>query len=254
MSVRVAKLESLLSRVQERASQPRPVALAVAPVVEEVELDEPDDLGAPVAEAQDLELDEPELSLPEPSAPEPSSPEAAAPESMALDDIGEMEEIEEVDLDEEPVSGGMDAAMSAPASAPPIAPVSAADVGTPPVAQEVPTMEQLGETISLEEGKAQDFELDEPVLEEPEPAAEASGHLEMEIPGSVPPVAGESLQVPESAREDLERVRLGEATPVEARVSTRPVVSTNVVDFVSSAKEFQPESFAALLDASLGLK
>jgi hypothetical protein len=104
-------------------------------------------------------------------------------------------------------------------------------------------MEQLGETIPLEEGGPQDFELDEPTLDEPtlaepSPSEAPPGQMEAELPTSTPP-AQEDLVVPENAREELERVRLGDSTPLQARVSSRPVLSTNVVDLVSSARELE---------------
>ena len=111
-------------------------------------------------------------------------------------------------------------------------------------------MSQLGETISLEEGSRQNFELDEPSLEEPESPAPSS-RMEASIPQAKP---AEELKVPDNAREELERMRLGESGPVEARDSTGPVLSTNVVDLVSSSREFEPKSFLELIDSSLSLK
>lgn len=223
MSIRIAKLEALLTRVQARAQQPRAVIAAAALASE------------PLAE-----LDEPG-------------------EDIEIDDLDDMQEIEDVDLDEPgvpesgPVSATtMDDAIDAAAHQPPLTPPpeSGEEVASPHIpAHTGPTMEQLGETISLEEGQQRDFELDEPTLEVPEPAAPPS-QMEADIP-SAPPA---QLQVPETAREDLERVRLGDSTPLEARVVSRPMISTNVVDLVTSSRDFRPRSFQELVDASLGLK
>ena len=45
-------------------------------------------------------------------------------------------------------------------------------------------------------------------------------------------------------------MRLGE---VQAQVVARPVISTNVVEFVNAGGERRAESFLALIDSSLSL-
>jgi hypothetical protein len=145
----------------------------------------------------------------------------------------------------------MDAAEHQPPMTPP--PESGEGITSPQIPpQGGPTMEQLGQTISLEEGSRQDFELDEPILEEPR-EEEAQSHMEAHLPASVPSHS-DQLRVPENAREELDRHRLGDSTPVDARVSTRPVLSTNVVEFVTATRTFEPKSFVDLVDASLSLK
>jgi hypothetical protein len=233
--MRVAKLEGLLARVQARAKEPRPIAMALA--------------GEPVAELDEPQLDEPDID----------DIGESGHDIDDIDDLEDMQEIEDVDLDEPgapesgPVSARtMDDAIDEAAHQPPLTPPpeSGEEVASPHIpAHPGPTMEQLGETISLEEGQARDFELDEPTLEVPEPETPPS-QMEADIP-SAPPA---QLQVPETAREDLERVRLGDSTPIEARVMSRPMISTNVVDLVSSSRDFRPKSFLDLVDASLGLK
>jgi hypothetical protein len=315
MSARIAKLEGLLSRLQSRASTPRPLGalatansaagapasvapaqVAPAPVVEldeptlesqsfdapeldAPELDAPEldtpELDAPELDAPDLDapdldeleppsLDEPALDSPELEDEDPNSAsiEMGAPESMdmdALDELDDLDEIDEVDIDEGlpesgPVSANIDDAMAAAEHQPPLTPPPESGEGltTPHIPPRGgPTMEQLGQTISLDEGRNQHFDLDEPSRDErPDPA---SSQFEMEIPGSIRPQAQE-LAAPPEAREELERHRLGDITPIEARVSTRPVLSTNVVDLVSASKSFEPKSFLELLDASLELK
>ena len=222
MSTRVAKLQSLLARVQARASEARPVAIALASAPA-------DELDQPVEEIRDID---------------------------GLDDV---QEIDSVDLDEPgvpesgPVSATtMDDAMDAAAHQPPLTPPpeSGEEIASPHIpAHAGPTMEQLGQTISLDEGQQRDFELDEPTLEIPQPEPPPS-QMEAELPST----PSEQMQVPETAREDLERVRLGDSTPIEARVVSRPVISTNVVDLVSSSRAFRPQSFLELVDASLKLK
>jgi hypothetical protein len=130
-------------------------------------------------------------------------------------------------------------------------------------------MEQLGSTISLEEGNPQDFELDAPDYDDDDDddreertsqfnksdiaalAAQSSNAdtLEAEFPA-----IDVQLRSPEAARQDLERLALGELTPIEARVSRRPALSTNAVDLITASRTFSPKSFAELLDASLSLK
>lgn len=112
----------------------------------------------------------------------------------------------------------------------------------------VPTTEQLGQTVSLEEGAPADFELDEPLHEPPAVGGEES-QLEAELPSGG---AGyrEDLASPPGAREELERVRLGE---VRAEVIARPIISTNVVEFIQAQSGQRPQSFAALLDEALSL-
>ncbi len=115
-----------------------------------------------------------------------------------------------------------------------------------------PTMEQVGETIALEEGPHQEFDLGEPaqqapLVEEPVPSA-----YEAELP-SHPGVYSDQLSVPDDARAELERVRLGERADVHAEIISRPVISTNVVDFVEADRALHPTTFGDLLDLTLGL-
>ncbi len=237
MSARVAKLEALLARVQERANEPRPTVDMSSAHVE----------GEESAPAETPPTDELE-------------PTSAESDMVEIDEIDEVQEIEDVELDEPgtPESGpirsatpSIDDAMDDAAHQPPLTPPpeSGEEIASPQIPRDDgPTMEQLGETIALEEGNRQEFELDEPSLSEPPPP---SGQAY--VPASVPP-SQEQLTVPENAQEELDRVRLGDSTPLEARVSSRPVLSTNVVDLVSSARKFTPQSFLELLDASLELK
>lgn len=241
MSARVAKLEALLTRIQERATQPR-------------------SLGIFAVSTEELATSSEEISSDEIEG----RTEELAPID-GLDDIDDVQEIDDVELDEKgiPSSGAvaaaeatMDDAIDAAAHQPPVTPPpeSGEELTRPqfPVSTG-PTMEQLGQTIALEEGGSQDFELDEPTLDEPGLSEPPKSQREEALPASSPP-SQDDLTLPENAREELDRVRLGDSTPLEARVSARPVLSTNVVDLVSSAREFAPKSFLELVEASLKLK
>lgn len=241
-------LEQLLTRVQERAAMPRSVARASAAE---------DTLEEPVETAAALALDEPladETGLSEPEMDE-------LDDLDEVDDIEvEVDELDEVEIDEQPESGPisagtMDDAIDAAEHHPPMTPPpeSGEGVTSPHIApRDEPTMEQLGQTISLDEGSRQDFELDEPTLDEPRPE-EAPTHMEAHLPTSVAPRSAD-LQAPENAREELDRHRLGDSTPIQARVSARPVLSTNVVEFATASRSFEPKTFLELVEASLTLK
>lgn len=234
MNARIAKLEALLARVHVRAETPRQLAATTAPSEEEATAaaEVVDETPAPLTEIDDL------------------------------DDVGELEEVE-LDEPDMPISGPisqseptLDDAISAAEYQPPVTPPpeSGEELTRPQIpVNNGPTMEQLGETIALEEGGPQNFELDEPTLDEPRLSEPPVSRVEAETPSSLPP-SQEDLTLPENAREELDRVRLGDRTPLEARVSSRPVLSTNVVELVSSAREFAPKSFLDLLEASLKLK
>jgi hypothetical protein len=122
-------------------------------------------------------------------------------------------------------------------------------------AVEYPTTEQLGQTVSLEEGPSADLELDEPLSETGEDgldlgAPHEGAHLEAELPAAGAGMFDMALPSPPEAREELERVRLGQ---VQADVVARPLISTNVVDFVSAGSQTRPGSFLELLDNSLSV-
>jgi len=227
------KLHALLARVQQNSTLPRvvrtptaaaapasafaPVSAKAVPPVVPLELDEPGLESVPppsaVPSRSELELEEP---------PESGS----APVRSSLDDL---REVDHPPLTPPPESGEEPAPkVSIPR-----------DPG--------PTMAQLGQTITLDEAPRADLELDEPAAP---PSRRGIDQLEM-----VPPIGAysEELPLPENAREELDRVRLGQSAEVGPTVHTRPVLSTNVVDFVSAVRSYQPETFLALLDASLDL-
>ncbi len=245
MSAQIERLEALLARVQARAQEPRPVQASFSP--------------AP--SLPQMELDDPEFDH------APASTTEMTPDSLEndviVDDVEEFDEIDDFEVDEhQPESGPvsaetMEQAMSAAEHQPPLTPPpeSGEGIASPQIPHhDGPTMAQLGETISLDEGSARDFELDAPDFDDSETHdAAAAGELEADLPDSIT-TSDEPLSVPENAREELDRVRLGDSTPIEARVSTRPVLSTNVVELVQSSRSFEPKTFLELLDASLSLK
>ncbi len=279
MNARSAKLETLLARVLTRAAQPRSLALApeptaqqAAPVLEAALVVQPVPVEAPVPTATTKAVNDDHITnaasdaepktLPKSAAKHDERSESAPPlgEVEELDDLEELE-MTELDLDE-PQS--LEIADEPESEIPPLsATLESVDPLTRKAesSRDVPTMSQLGETIHLEEGHSQEFELDEPALDEPyletsdlavsgTDSTAATSDLEASLPLSQP---SDSLAPPQGAREELENLRLGDATPIEAHISTRPVLSTNVVDLISSSRTFEPQSFLELLDASLSL-
>lgn len=124
---------------------------------------------------------------------------------------------------------------------------------TPPqsFAAPLPTMEQVGETVDLDEDdSSSDLELDQPITHGGAAPAPTSTREASILPGS----NIESVRSPAETAEELARYALGETAAVQARVSKRPVLSTNVVELVSSSKDFLPKSFVELLDSTLSLK
>lgn len=240
MSARLDKLQELLSRVQRNAAD-RPAFGAAgsgsAPADDLMELDAPGTVDAPAAQASGNveELDE-------------------------ITDV-DAELVEEVE-EEPPESGSgprpgaspMEQALSEAGEQPPMTPPpESGEEPAPRVpgpAREGPTMEQLGETISLEEGPAQQLEVDEPSLDEPQRVA--SSQMEAELPKGGG-AYDEKLQPPPDAQKELERVRLGETADLKVPTTERPVLSTNVVDVVQAHYSVEPETFVQLLDQSLSL-
>jgi hypothetical protein len=113
-------------------------------------------------------------------------------------------------------------------------------------------MEQLGQTISLDEGGSQDFELDEPDFDddfdEPE---EPTAQIDK---SDIDALKVRSSSSPEADVVGLRKERAGEATPIEAQVSKRPAVDASAVALINASRSFTPKSFLELLDASLSLK
>lgn len=289
---RVKKLEALLERVQRNARAPRSVASTVArngapapvappppsdvldserlagPVSAEQPIARPEPVAPPVAEAPEIV---PVAAVPAPAS-EPVRQASTAEEIDELELVEEEEllELDEADaIDEEApassrrVAASMDEALAeaadqldSPKTVPPESgpePVTGSELDLQPAAaasvREVPTTEQLGQTIALEEGAPADFELDEPLHDPVVAELEEPSHLEAELP-SGGGAYHEDLAPPPGAREELERVRLGE---VQAEVIARPIISTNVVEFIRAHAAPKPRSFVELLDEALSL-
>ncbi len=226
----------------------------------------------------DVVIEEPVLA--EEAAAELSRPASVAPSSpeLSFDDVVVEVEVESpvserggfgLDLiHEEPASSrrahvatSMDEALAGAAAhlEPPPASEPAPAVAAPaePARPEsvFPTTEQLGQTVALEEGSLEELELDEPLSEAEEPELDMSmspeaEQLEADLPAAGGGAYDAALASPPEARQELERVRLGQ---VQADVVARPLISTNVVDFVNASSREHPGSFLELLDQSLSL-
>ncbi|HSC88590.1 MAG TPA: hypothetical protein VLC09_15010 [Polyangiaceae bacterium] len=278
---RVAALEALLGRVQARAQErpARHVAAAVSTAA------------APVAAVAPLELDDafpleakPNFDDPAPAsraplaavaeAAEPISAEpiSAGPASTAasedfeeiedLSDVEEVQETGEFDLDEpapashsSPVATSLEQAFASAAAAPPLTPPP--ESGPEPAhsvhaAHPGPTMEQLGATISLEEGPTQSFERDEPLVEEPVvPSSERELEADLAAPNS------ELLEV-EPARSGEPPIDLpasADLAPAELapQLVARPAVSAQVVEISGASPTVVGDGFLDVLDAALSL-
>lgn len=255
MNARIAQLEALLSRVQERAKLSRTLAQPSEEPEEDLGELEPIEAVLASSDLPIAELDEPELDIPTTFEDDDGEglvfDETPPPESGSILSKDPMDLAFEEGEDEAPLT-------------PP--PESGQEFARPQGRRsDGPTIEQVGETVPLEEGNHQEFELDEPDFSDaPEESTVqinrsdiaalmslASDPLEVVLPtrSQVPP-----LVAPDSARAELERFVLGEATPIEARVSKRAALTTSAVDLVSASRDFKPDTFADLLDASLSLK
>lgn len=273
---RIAQLEELLARVQVRAREPRRAAVGLEATFDATE-----------AVTTTADLSKAGLLEARAAAVE------TAPKSLdfeEIDDLSDVEEVDGVDIDVEepgPASGvdrvaasSMEQALASAVDHPPITPppasveqltpapplVAASPSASPRLSASPirpsgapvrPTMEQLGETVALDEGPSREFELDRPASPGSSPLASEAGlssshHLEEHL-APVGIVDHKNLTSPPEAREELERMRLGQVATLEAEVVQRPQISTNVVDFVGAHQSFMPETFAELLDASLGL-
>lgn len=212
-----------------------PAAAAVPesePVRQESAIEEIDDLEL-VEEGELIELDEADAIDEE--APESSRRVAASMDEALAEAADQLDSPKTV-----PPESGPEPVVSSELDLQPAAPASA---------REMPTTEQLGQTIALEEGAPADFELDEPLHDPVVAELEEPSQLEAELP-SGGGAYRDDLAPPPDAREELERVRLGE---VQAEVIARPIISTNVVEFIQAHSAAKPRSFAELLDEALSL-
>ena len=281
MNLRIAQLEKLLSRVQRRAQEPRPLPAAASPaaLTQELESEVVDPALENVNDSEEL------LILPESISEDlnvqtaPVSRAGLRADALVAANAGQRDAFyEQPDIADAPETPSSDN-LSEPQermtlSSAPQAGTDSSQSPDVPFISAVPTMEQLGETVSLEEGPAAEFELDAPHLEDeliqPQDVALDSFNISDDEPTELTqeeltsdPLASlsaagggnfdESLAAPLDAQKDLDRVILGEVENIPASVSERPVLSTNVVEFIDAAQEFAPKSFAELLESSLEL-
>ncbi len=197
MNARIAKLEALLDRVHARAQEPRPLRA----VGNELELDSPSVAPPASAGANDtiIELDVPELDASDLEAPDSLSVEETAAQAAKPTD-GTPELINE--------------------------PTTSAGIGSA-----LPTMEQLGQTVDLDEGEGDSgLELDEPTLNKPTASAPAP------VPAAAP-----------AAQASAEPALVAPQTTKRAPLSATPLV-------MDGSRTPEPaKSFVALLDSSLSL-
>lgn len=251
VGVRTNQLEALLLRVQKNAALPRvqgaggPVAAPLTEAVGSIEL--------PAASSAAEPRDSVEL------VSGPRHTLASVPQVADLDvDDTELEVDEEApESHSGPALNRMERAFSHADHAPPLTPPP--ESGAEPVhmphvpAHSGPTMEQLGATISLEEGPSRDFDLDEPV---------AHSGIEASLRGTAMGVShgaySDELRAPAEAGGDLARLGSKPASPSATSAMAIPqVVARPSFDGVAPAaltaahRSFQPPSFEALLDASL---
>jgi hypothetical protein len=291
-------LDSEVSEVRpaplSRAPGPEVTVAAIEaeaePIVTE-ELSE-DDLievteGTPLP-ASELDID---FNDEEDQAPASSQRQVASSAAEALAGDAEVEAEQEAPLKTPPPESGPQAAPAVvvPAqAAPDVDALLGQELDIPThgevAAHAVPTPEQLGQTIDLEEARGPSLELAEPT----QVAADLSPPEELEVALPGREVAGgydESLMPPPEAREDLEahRRRLEEdiapppeslaafpsvqpgpapeivpvaAAPVEATTPefiARAVPEGTAETFTSVREPFRPRTFVELLDASLSL-
>lgn len=191
---------------------------------------------------------------PEPPAPVLTPPPESGPQELSAAELGAKAEALEVDL----------------------------ALKQPKVPREA-TIEQLGNTVELEEATSAELELaptSAPVIRKPEPASE----MEAELPTSAPPevFAKEAPAATTVAKEPVQPAS-GQPSSTEAEATDQPITAVRLIPpslrteaashavevhpatfggpmaqaqaaaFVGAARTFAPESFAELLDATLSL-
>jgi hypothetical protein len=235
VNAKVKILESLLGRVQHNAQALRRVTaggqVSPAPFPTEVAV-RPPASAAPILRGA-LELDE---------------PGSVTGGSMSPDSFDEFSSS----------SGSLSASFGAPPVPREPFPLDSVSLDSEPPAPLLPpgpkpTLEQLGQTVPLEEGPVVELEVDRAQARAAADSAPPSVRgLEAAIP-SRPSATAFDLPAPPEAREELERYRLGQTQQVVVDAYARPSISTNVIDFVTAQREFQPTTFAELLESSLKL-
>lgn len=187
----------------------------------------------------------------EPPAPVLTPPPESGPQELSAAELGAKAEALEVDL----------------------------ALKQPKVPREA-TIEQLGNTVELEEATSAELELaptSAPVIRKPEPVSE----MEAELPTSAPPEVF-AQRAPAAVKEPVQPAA-GQPSPAEAEAAEQPITAVRLIPpslrteaashaievhpvtfggpmaqgqaaaFVGAARSFAPESFAELLDATLSL-
>ncbi len=202
MSAKIAKLEALLTRVHRRANEPRSrnSVETNGETSEELTLDSPSIIPPAGANPPLVELDE---------------PDELGPDSLELDDV--------------PESGSVPSQAEIPSyqveDAPLTPPPESIEEEIPTQARPAsaaPTMEQLGQTVDLDDGDAApDLELDEPIIEMPE---------------SIDPVEEPAM-----------------VTDLEPKAVRREPMTASPLVLEGEQDRATAQSFAELVDSSLGL-
>lgn len=252
MNARIAQLEALLARVAARKDLPRgaaaPLALEPQPAH---------------AEFEPLRLDSPSII---PPSTEPDSLEVPELDVPLIDPLPHSVDVTEVELDDEvPESGpvatpkneGFVPDSDQPITPPPesveelVAPAARQHVSEPAFVARAqspmaPTMEQLGQTVELDEGDAKStLELDEPGLEE------ATHEIIMTPSGRAQPDAVAPSQAYGEWSPQPTGPTLADAAP---QVVHRAQLDAGVVGITSQASATSPRSFLELVDVALRLK
>jgi len=247
----IAKLEALLARVVSRASEPRGRPLAVAAA------------RAPMPTQDLIEIDE----VDEPTIPPPPVAPARAPALTETDVVMEVDVVQETTGDTV-IGVATEEVVIAESLGSRERLVAAAPVPLAAVVAEAPSPELLDESppellAAVEELEEAPLSSRRPVAPEPEErlADMAFGTEEPRPPRHTPPPESGRLPAAPAVEFDADVTGVREATPIVPRSrelvpeATRAELAPSdvVADLVGEAQRFAPETFAALLDASLAL-
>ncbi|MFZ5890896.1 MAG: hypothetical protein ACOY0T_07590 [Myxococcota bacterium] len=185
--------------------------------------------------------------------PPESGPQAAPPPSLGVPPPVDMDQLLEADLMPPPV------AASAGPLATPFDSLEQPFGSRPPPPASGPTVEQLGQTIDLEEAPGPELELDRP-LAPPTPPPPDELEASLSAPQSGGPyaevslAAAPALHTMPAAREGLVTGDVAPSAPTLAELVQRPPLSSSGVMSISgSAVKAEPRTFLQLLDASIAL-
>lgn len=279
---KVSRLRGLLERIRTNSERPRR-ALASSVTVASRPASEAERHKAEEVEEELVLLDDDIVEVSESAAPPPV--QAAAPRADSIDfeeeeeeeakpassrraraletTVDELEEVSaslddvehEIPIKTPPPESGPQSATPAPAVAEPGA-VHAAESDLAAISG-APTVEQLGQTIDLEESEGPPLELAPPAEPEPPPPPEELEASLFVLESREPAV---THAAPEVMPPEVMPPEPGPASPpvqskaLEAAAVQRPAASdVVVVEHLGAPRDFRPASFLELLDASLGL-